>query len=213
MKTPSLFRIGPACILALLLAACEDDGGGSGAEIAPENDALLALAKGDCMSGEGAAGTPGYPAFLGPLAPHMRIEVRGGGAARAADGAAQTPGDLASLKPGYLLILYGKNDVINGVDTDAAAGAIQSMVDAARANGTRPLLATLPGMSGAWQTRFGGAIDALNGRIRSIGSSGGVVLVDLNAAFEGRRSEWIPDGRHPNEAGMRTIAAEFAKHL
>lgn len=199
-----------ALIICLVFASCEsDDNGGGGISISPDNNANIALAKGDCMTGD----SPAYTDYLRGMVPHMEIVVRGGGAARSAKGAAETPGDLASIKPGYLLILYGKNDVINGVNNADAENSIRSMVNAAVANGTQPLLATLPGMSGAWEERFGGALDDLNARIRNIASSTDAILVDLNSAFSGRRNELIPDGRHPNDDGLILIAQQFAANL
>lgn len=197
-----------ALLICVTLSSCEDDDEG-GISISPNNNAGIALAKGDCMTGD----SPAYTDYLRGMVPHMEIVVKGGGAARSANGAAETPGDLASVKPGYLLIFYGKNDVINGVSNADAENAIRSMVNAAVANGTQPILATLPGMSGSWEERFGGAVNDLNSRIRNIASSTDAILVDLANAFNGRRDELVPDGRHPNEAGLVVIAQQFAAKL
>lgn len=205
----------PLIGIALAFSACEDDGsdGGGNFDIAVDNDVNVVLVKGDCISGAGNNGVPGYASYLGGFLPGRDIVVRAGNGDWATNGASEIGGDLEDVKPGYVLILYGKNDVINSGNLDNSAAALFNIVDAAVLNGTQPIIGTLPGMSGQWEERFGGEVDSMNSKIRSIASSSDAILVDLYKIFDGRRAELIPDGRHPSAEGSRLIAKSFAGKL
>ena len=93
-------------------------------------------------------------------------------------------------------------------DTDNTLGNIRAMVQAAKANKTVPILATLlPMIEG--HAIYDSVAGRISAGIRDIASSEGVTLVDLNAEFSDPASLLISDGLHPNDAGNQVIAAAF----
>lgn len=207
MKT---VRTGLAGLLMLALAGC---GGGDGASSAGSgadfgsNDPQVVVALGDSITaGVDGSGAP-WPARLAALSGKTVINAGIGGQESGA-GLDRIGGALAAYKPGYIIIDFGANDAIMLRDTDNTLANIRAMVQAAKANKTVPILATLlPMVEGH------GIYDSVAGRIsagiREIGSSEGVTVVDLNAEFTDPENQLISDGLHPNDTGNQIIALAF----
>ncbi|MBN1557179.1 MAG: hypothetical protein JW951_03430 [Lentisphaerae bacterium] len=192
-----------ACLAAaVLLAGCEDDGSplGSGHDFG-ENNPDLYLAMGDSITAYG------WPSILAGRAGKGVANYSQGGA-RTGSGAGAIGGLLGRYRPGYVLILYGSNDAINGADPDVSIGNLRAMVQAAKANRTIPVLGTLPPMDGV-HSLYAGAARALSGRIRSLAGAEGAGLADVERAFGDGSAYLQPDGLHPTPAGSERIAAVF----
>jgi lysophospholipase L1-like esterase len=189
-------------LAALLLAGCEDGGGGSGnGGDFGNNDPNVYVAMGDSIT----AG--GYPAVLAGMLGKPVIN-RGVGGAGSADGAARVQGILNSYKPGYLLILYGANDATHGHDPEATIGYLRSIIQTAKANKTVPVIGTLTPMS-AEHAAYDAAASSLSAMIRAMAGEEKAAVADLESAFGGRSEYLEADGLHPNAAGTALIAQTF----
>ena len=189
------------------LTGCEDDGGGGagggGHDFGP-NDPDLYVVMGDSISAGGGFTWPSrLSAMLGkPVA----NEASGG--QHATEGAARVDGVLANYQPGYLLVLYGANDVITGASSSTIVESLRHMVQAAKANQTIPVIATLTPMTEG-HSIFDGGVDAVNPEIVQMGQEEGVAIVRLDQAFGDGTAYLEPDGLHPNDAGQQRIAEAF----
>ena len=184
------------------LTGCESDSGGLGdGHDFGVNDPSLYVAMGDSIT---AAGWPSV--LAGKLG--QPVVNRGVPGARSDQGAASVNGTLARYQPGFLLILYGANDVINGGSYDAAIAYLRSMIRAAKANQTIPVIGTLTPMSASHQIWAEGAKE-LSRRIRSMASEEHCAVADLERAFGNNPEYILPDGLHPTSAGTERIASVF----
>ena len=123
-----------------------------------------------------------------------------------------------------VLILEGSNDIFYG-DPNAEQPAIDGlrvMLRYAKSQSVRPYLATIPPMvapnprtSCDPVCRGGGfaLVNDLNDRIRTLATTEGVTLVDVNQAFGGNLALIGPDGLHPNANGYAKIADTFFKAI
>lgn len=124
----------------------------------------------------------GYPGALAARSGKQTVNA-GLGGEETSGGAARVGGILSSYQPGYLCILYGANDVITGRSLDGAINNLAAIVDAARTNGTVPILGTLTPMSGSHYGRYQATVVELNTRIRAYASGAGVRLADVAGEF------------------------------
>ena len=194
-----------AGVLALALAApvwtgCEDGGDGSSADVG-SNDINVAVALGDSIT------QGGYPSILAGITGKTVVDA-GVGGTQASSGAGRIGGLLARHHPGFVLILYGANDIINDVARETTVANLRAMIQAAKGNMTIPVIATLTPMSGSHGI-FEPNVEALNEQIRSLASSDGARLANLAGAF-GDPGLIGPDGLHPTSAGNNVIASVFA---
>lgn len=115
---------------------------------------------------------------------------------------------LETHRPGYLLILYGANDIIFGIDTDELIANLRRLIREARDNKTIPVLATLlPTFdSHEWMAPH---VTFTNLRIRELARDEGVFLVDLEWLFDWNPEYILDDGLHPSESGTQLIADSF----
>ncbi|MCU1381923.1 MAG: GDSL-like Lipase/Acylhydrolase [Acidobacteria bacterium] len=129
-----------------------------------------------------------------------------------------------SLLPGHgaVLIMEGTNDLQmahvaadktaqDGI-LDRAAEGLRTMVQAAKASGVRPFLATIAPMNptGSRGATFGWElVSGFNDRIVMVASLEQVQLVDVNKAFAGNLGLLGSDGVHPTAAGYKLIADTF----
>ena len=135
--------------------------------------------------------------------------------------------DVIALKPKVVVILGGTNDFagVTGPITQAmTAENVMSMVELARANGIRVVLASLTPVCDCYnkqtQLRPQGKIIGMNGWLKEYAIESGSVYLDYYTALaEGRnfRKELTSDGFLPNDAGYAVMAplaeAAIAKAL
>lgn len=116
-----------------------------------------------------------------------------------------------------VLLMEGSNDVNFGTkDSTAITDALfnlQRMVRAAKSAGVTPYLATIPPMTGSGRGVGASLVPAFNDRIRSIASTEGITLVDVNGAFGGDLSLIGGDGLHLNQSGYQRVADTFLKSI
>jgi lysophospholipase L1-like esterase len=200
--------------MMVLLSGCEDD------DTTPhdfgDNDSNLIVAMGDSITW-GVDTTP-YPEYLAQFL-GKTVANEGVSGEHAYEGRVRVDGVLANYKPGVLLILYGANDLFHGLSAEEIVADLRYMVRAAIASKTIPVLATLTPMVRS-HSIFDGGAKHVNIQIRSMASSEGARLVDLERVFGNRDADADPyvldandylqwDGVHPNEEGSRQIALAF----
>jgi acyl-CoA thioesterase I len=124
--------------------------------------------------------------------------------------------DVIDLKPKVVVILAGTNDIAEntGKTTQQAIGDnIASMSDLARANGIRVVLCSvLPATDFHWHPGLEPApkIRELNEWIKQYATKNGIAYVDYYSSLAnsegGLKTEFSPDGVHPNKAGYEVMA-------
>lgn len=127
--------------------------------------------------------------------------------------------DVVALHPRVVHIMAGTNDIAGnlGPTTPGAyQNAVRAMVDIAQANGIVVIIGSiLPTARFDWAPQHQPApwVARLNGWLKEFAASKGLVYADYHAALAGPggelRTEYGPDGVHPNAAGyavMRPIA-------
>jgi lysophospholipase L1-like esterase len=190
------------CLVIAGVTGCESDGGGLGdGHDFGANDPSLYVAMGDSIT---AAGWPSV--LAGKLG--QPVVNRGVPGARSDQGAASVNGTLVRYKPGFLLILYGANDVINGGNYDSTIAYLRSMIRAAKANQTIPVIGTLTPMSASHEI-WAESTRELSRRIRVMASEERCAVADLERAFGNNPEYILPDGLHPTAAGTERIASVF----
>ncbi len=198
----------------MLTAGCDDDGDGNGGDAGDigNNNPAVVVCLGDSLTeGTPEGGVP-FPARLAAQTGKTVINA-GSGGEKASGGAARANSVLQKYKPAAMTILYGANDVIQGHSSAETIASLGSIIAACRNNQTRPILATLPPMV-AGHAIWNGGVLALNEQIRSLASSEGVTLVDLEQEFGSEPYMLLaPDGLHPNDTGNMVIADTFAGRL
>jgi lysophospholipase L1-like esterase len=120
--------------------------------------------------------------------------------------------DVVALQPKVVVIQAGVNDLLVASE-GVIADNYMSMVDIAKANGIRVVLASLTPVCDCYtrQTRLRpqGKIISLNGWIKDYAAHCGAVYLDYYSALaEGRnfKKELTGDGLFPNEAGYSLMA-------
>jgi lysophospholipase L1-like esterase len=204
--------------VGLFGAGCEGDS--SPSHDFGDNDKNLYVAMGDSITW-GVNVTP-YPTILSEYLGKTVVN-EGYSGEHAYEGARRVAAELAAYKPGYLLILYGANDLLHFIPEDDIEGNLRFMITKAKEAKTIPVIATLTPMV---RTRgfFNDAVKSLNVRIRRMAKEEGVKLVDLERHFGNRDDDADPyvlddddylqwDGLHPNQEGTRRMALAFLDAL
>lgn len=172
-----------------------------------ENDPNTILCVGDSITyGWGVPSAQSYPNQLAHLLARRVINA-GVSGERSWEGRNRFSSLLDRHKPGYVLILYGANDVIY----QATTGTIDNlhyMVNAARHRQIIPIIATLTPAFGS-HAYMQQEISNLNPRIRQFAAGERVRLADLERTFRNDPALLLSDGLHPNAEGMRVIALSF----
>ena len=173
-----------------------------------DNDEDVVAAFGDSITqGNQCECTP-YPARLQEQT-DKTVYNAGATGSLATDNIERTQTVIDQFHPGFLLILYGHNDITHGVQAGTIVEAIQSMVTICRNNHVVPVLATYPEPIGD-HAAYAPRVLHLNGRIRALALELGLECVDLQAEFDPLADLHEADGLHPNDAGTQIIAMAFA---
>lgn len=198
-----------AAMMVIIVTGCEnDDDEDYGMLDVGSNNVNVVVCLGDSITA--AEGLVPYAGTLGGQI--GKTAINGGrGGDRAAAGASRVGGLLRSHTPGYLTILLGSNDAIHGGSTESVTSALTSIIGAARANSTIPILATIPPMTNS-HAIFAGSAGRINEGIRTLASEQNVRLVDLEAVFDTDPQTYLDaGGLHPTQAGQDLIATAFAE--
>ena len=120
--------------------------------------------------------------------------------------------DVVAMKPKVVVIQAGMNDLLVATE-GVMADNFMSMMDIAKANGIRVVLASVTPVCDCYNKQTGlrpqGKIISLNGWIRDFATRSGAVYLDYYSALaEGRnfRKELTNDGLLPNDAGYGVMA-------
>jgi len=193
------------------------------------NDPELIVAMGDSITfGYGDTGVDDCSASyrkVGGFCPRLeglvdKIVVNEGlCGAMSGDGAASVQYVLSRRRPGVLLIDYSPNDIYNG--PDEVIRNLRTMIDAAIANKTVPVVGTLtPASSTGPHRGWEPFIESLNSKILALCEEMEVECADHYAAFTidsryivSPYALLIEDGLHPNAAGYDVMAETWKKAL
>lgn len=203
-----LFAAGLAC-MALFMAGCESSEShlGDGHDFGT-NDKTVYVAFGDSITaGSGLPDLESYPVKLALLMQRTVLK-EGYPGAESFVGAALVDDILAEHRPGFLLILFGVNDLIMGYGEQEAIDNLRYICQAAINNKTIPVIATLTPVAGEHRM-FASGVERLNVMIRALAVEMNVALVDLDKAFNWNENYLISDGLHPNSQGTDLMAATF----
>lgn len=216
MRIGQLRRLGWTVLATLLafgiLAGC---GGGSSGLVnndPGDNDVNMVVAFGDSITAGSVCPCSSYPTRLPGLIGKTVVNA-GIGGSRAMSNVERTQSLIDAHHPGFMLILYGVNDVIQGGDPAGIAGALAQMVAICKKNKVVPVLATYP-IPVRDHEFFAPGTLGLNVNIRSLAAAENIRCVDLEAEFMGDNGPdlglYLSDGLHPNDAGTQIMAMAFA---
>ena len=140
------------------------------------------------------------------------VEVVNAGASRdtSCKGLARLERDVLSHSPDYVLVMFGSEDVLTGVETVVFRKSLEEIVNGILAQGARPVLMT-PTPISERMTASGCSIYELRHRqerlshlaqvVRSLAEEKSLALIDLNCYFLDNRlaydhlfEGWLPDG-------------------
>jgi lysophospholipase L1-like esterase len=120
--------------------------------------------------------------------------------------------DVVAMKPKVVVIQAGMNDLLVATE-GVMADNFMSMMDIAKANGIRVVLASVTPVCDCYNKQTGlrpqGKIISLNGWIRDFAARSGAVYLNYYSALaQGRdfRKELTDDGLLPNDAGYGVMA-------
>lgn len=170
-----------------------------------DNDPDTITALGDSITEDG------YPRHLARMTGKNVIDG-GSGGDPSVDGRNVISAVLFRDSPGYVLILYGANDILQGVEQKYTLANLRSMVDACKANKTVPVIGTLTPMRNVY-SKYEVSAEELNNEIRQMAKETGARLADLHEAFGNNLSLTAADGLHTTTAGDSAIASTFAAQL
>jgi lysophospholipase L1-like esterase len=198
--------------LIFILAGCENNNSTPPHDFG-SNDPNLYVACGDSITeGDEVGVTPGgYPVILASMLGKTVIN-QGYGGDTTISGIDVVGTSLADYKPGYVLILFGANDVIHSFDTNTTIQNLQIMIEAAKNNNTIPVVGTVMPMS-LGHAIFEGGVEQLNPEIIKLADREGIAVADLWTAFGNNPDLIIYDGLHPTDAGNQVIATTFYNAL
>ena len=194
---------------AVFLAGCGGDGPPGLQNHDPgNNDVGVVAAFGDSLTQGDQCECVPYPARLQELTDKIVRNV-GVSGSTAADNVERTHAVIDRFRPGFMLILYGYNDIVHGAQTSSIIASLRSMAEICRDNHVVPVLSTYPEPIGD-HAAYAPRVLVLNEHIRSLASELGLECVDLQAEFDPAADLHEADGLHPNDAGTQIIALAFA---
>ncbi|MEI7435364.1 MAG: SGNH/GDSL hydrolase family protein [bacterium] len=195
-------------VLSGMLCGCDNGGStaiGDGHDFGA-NDSNIVAAFGDSIT----AGVDGSPSYAPILAGMIGKDVRNlGFPAMQSSFGRDRIGSVLSGRPGFVLVLFGANDVIMGIDGDVTINNLRDIVVACKNNLTIPVLTMLLPMIEGHEV-YNGGVDLLNPMIQALAKEQDVPLADVNASFVGHPEYLISDGLHPSQAGAEAIARTYA---
>ena len=132
--------------------------------------------------------------------------------------------DVIDLKPEYVAILAGINDIARNagyISVEHTFGNLVSMVELAQANGIKPVMCTLcPAREIGWRRRVGDPrpmIAQLNALITEYAAAHGIPLADYHGAMCTPDGAMLPpleaDAVHPNLEGYKVMEEALLKTL
>jgi lysophospholipase L1-like esterase len=172
-----------------------------------DNNPDVFLCMGDSITqGYGVNSAESYPAILQSMLGRTVIN-EGLGGARSTYGVRMINTYLNRYKPGYVLLMFGTNDIGESFE-DEILENLRQMLNQAKENKTVPILATLTPVSGS---RIGkkSTIIRVNDSIRSLTSQEAIPLADVATAFNWNDGYLMSDGLHPTAEGYDIIAKTF----
>ena len=173
-----------------------------------DNDVNVVAAYGDSITlGDRCECTP-YPARLQELIGKTVVNA-GSDGTMAIENVDRVRTVIQASRPGFLLILYGHNDITHGVQTSSIVEALRSMAEICLEEHVVPVLATYPEPTGD-HAAYAPRELVFNDHVRDLARDLGVACVDLEKEFAGGEDLTIGDGLHPNDAGTQIIALAFA---
>jgi len=202
----------------VILTGCDGasgGGGGGGGGGNPDdahdfgnNNTNLVLVVGDAITAGGFSGGLSWPVRFSNMS-GKDVVIDASGNDTAFTGAGRIDRLLANHKPGYVLILYGAYDAIQGVNPDSTAFALDHIRTASRNNKSIPMIGTVTPMAAGFGG-FNAGVNEINARIRNSGA-GSARIVDLHSVMSGAPSNYLAaDGLHLNDTGELAAAMEFA---
>ncbi|MBO4467521.1 MAG: glycoside hydrolase family 97 catalytic domain-containing protein [Bacteroidales bacterium] len=132
--------------------------------------------------------------------------------------------DVIDLKPEYVVILAGINDIGRNsgyISVEHTFQNLVSMVQLAQANGIKPVMCTvLPAREIGWRKRVGDPrplIAQLNALIAAYAAQNGIPLVDYHSVMcrddGAMKPEYETDAVHPNLAGYKVMEQQLLSTL
>lgn len=200
---------GLAAALCFALSGCggDDDGFDYG-----DNDPNLVVCLGDSLTqGYHCIGAP-YPTRLAQMSGKTVLNY--GVAGAHSEYGASIVGSALSRRPGTVCIMFGSNDVVHGRDMTATKANLRAIVTAAKANGSKVILAVPPRMSYS-HAKFDHRVGYLAEHIRALAKEEGVKLVDLYKAFGEEPERYLnpEDGLHLSDEGGEFVAKKFNSRI
>lgn len=188
----------------------------------------LYMAFGDSITaGDGSRGGVGYLPWTEDV-----LRTAWGRGALANEGVAGTRSDrgaerlgasLNSVRPAYVLILYGTNDWNSSSCRDAfpcfTIDALRWMIGQAKAFGSVPVVGTIPPVNPSYGDRDpvnrNAWVSRMNDLIRPMVRQEGAILADIHAAMlrEPDQPSLFFDFLHPQDGGYEIIGREFARAI
>ncbi len=173
----------------------------------PHSDARKILCVGDSITFGYEVSAP-YPFRLGLTLPGDEIINAGISGELISEGLNRLPSLLAIHGPTHVLILHGANNVTFFVDNQRNIDELTEMATLCRNAGAIPIIGTVTPHVGPRADRQSHA-DQLNRLIRWNRTKGGYLVADIALAFGNGDGLMQTDGLHPDDDGMRVIAASF----
>jgi acyl-CoA thioesterase-1 len=114
---------------------------------------------------------------------------------------------LDSVRPGFVVILYGVNDVIMGYSESLIEYNLRNIIQACIDNQSIPVICTYCTPLYGVHRLFSSGVDELNDLIKSIASNMGVKVADFGGEISWTEDLYtMPDGLHPNSYGQQLMA-------
>lgn len=189
------------------------------------------LAFGDSITdGDGSSDDDGYRGRLErrlvQYFGRATVQKDGDGGTDSRDGAARISRVLRGARPAYVLILYGTNDWNQDeCNSDIArcftASSIQSMIQAAKALGSLPIVSTIIPVNADFDARSPAdrniRVQQQNAAIRGVCRAEGVPMAESYDAFmraaAGNLRPLFADHVHPSDRGHDLIAQSFLEAI